>query len=98
MVRDYDATVEFVRASSNGDMSRMGISGCCRGGRTALVYAAANPRLKAAVAWYGAVGGQVNEYTPRTVMDRAGDAGDPERLDAEQWRAALEEPLWAAPA
>ena len=34
----------------------------------------------------------------RGVMDRAGDAGDPERLDAEQWRAALEEPLWAAPA
>ena len=73
LVSDYDATVEFVRASSNGDMSRMGISGCCRGGRTALVYAAANPRLKAAVAWYGAVGGQVNEYTPRTVMDRAGE-------------------------
>ena len=34
----------------------------------------------------------------RGVMDRAGDAGDPERLSAEQWRAALEEPTWAAPA
>lgn len=32
----------------------------------------------------------------RGVMDRAGDAGDPERLGAEQWRAALEEPTWAA--
>ena len=34
----------------------------------------------------------------RGVMDRAGDAGEPERLTAEQWRAALEEPTWAAPA
>ena len=73
LVSDYDATVEFVRASFNGDMSRMGITGFCRGGRTPLVYAAANPNLKAVVSWYGPVGGAANEYTPRTAMDRVGE-------------------------
>jgi len=71
LVADYDATVEFVRASFKGDMSRMAITGFCRGGRTTLVYAAANPRLKAAVAWYGPVGGQTSAFTPRTVMGSA---------------------------
>jgi carboxymethylenebutenolidase len=73
LVADYDATVEFARASAKGDVTRMAITGFCRGGRTTLVYAAANPKLKAAAAWYGAVGGQVNEFTPRTAMDRAAE-------------------------
>ena len=77
LVTDYDATVEFVRASFNGDLTRMGITGFCRGGRTPLVYAAANPRLKAVVAWYGPVGGTANEYTPRTAMDRVGEIKSP---------------------
>jgi carboxymethylenebutenolidase len=73
LISDYDATVEFVRASFKGDMGRMAIAGFCRGGRTSLVYTSANPKLKAAVAWYGAVGGQTNAFTPRTVMERAGE-------------------------
>lgn len=73
LVADYDATVEFARASGRADMTRVGIAGCCRGGRTSLVYTAANPRLKAAVSWYGPVGGQANEFTPRTVMDRVAE-------------------------
>ena len=73
LVSDYDATVDFARASGKADVARMGITGFCRGGRTTLVYAAANPRLKAAVAWYGPVGGQTNEYTPQTPMDRVAE-------------------------
>ncbi len=73
LVGDYDATVSFAAASGKADTNRMAITGFCRGGRTVLVYAAANPRLKAAVAWYGPIGGQANEYTPRTAMDRAGE-------------------------
>jgi len=73
LVADYDATVDFVRASGKGDVARMAITGFCRGGRTTLVYSAANPRLKAAAAWYGPVGGQANEYTPRTAMDRVAE-------------------------
>ncbi len=73
LISDYDATVEFARASKKGDVARMAITGFCRGGRTTLVYAAANPKLKAAAAWYGPVGGQTNEYTPRTAMDRVNE-------------------------
>jgi carboxymethylenebutenolidase len=73
LVSDYDATVDFVRASAKGDMARMAITGFCRGGRTPLVYASTNPKLRAVVAWYGPVGGATNEYTPRTVMDRVGE-------------------------
>ena len=73
LIADYDATVEFARASFKGDVTRMAITGFCRGGRTTLVYASANPRLKAAVAWYGTIGGQANEFTPRTAMDRVAE-------------------------
>lgn len=73
LVSDYDATVEFARASGKADVARMGVTGFCRGGRTTIIYAAANPRLKAAVAWYGPVGGQTNEYTPRSAMDRVAE-------------------------
>ena len=50
LVSDYDATVDFARTSGKADVARMGITGFCRGGRTTLIYAAANPKLKAAVA------------------------------------------------
>ncbi len=73
LISDYDATVEFAHASGNADVTRMAITGFCRGGRTTLVYAAANPKLKAAVAWYGSVGGQTNEFTPRSAMDRVAE-------------------------
>ena len=73
LIGDYDATVEFARASFKGDITRMAITGFCRGGRTTLVYAAANPQLKAAVAWYGSVMGQPNAAMPRTAMDRASE-------------------------
>ena len=73
LVSDYDATVDFARKSGNGDVARMAITGFCRGGRTTLVYATANPKLKAAVAWYGSVGGTPTEYAPRTPMDRVAE-------------------------
>ncbi len=77
LVADYDATVEFVRASAVGDLARMAITGFCRGGRTPLVYAASNPKLRAVVSWYGPVGGATNEYTPRTVMERVAEIKSP---------------------
>lgn len=77
LVADYDATVAFAQASGKGDTSRMAITGFCRGGRTTLVYAAANPKLKAAVAWYGPVGGATNEYVPKTAMDRVAEVKVP---------------------
>ncbi len=73
LIADYDTTVEFARASFKGDVTRMAITGFCRGGRTMLVYASANPTLKAAAAWYGPVGGTANEFTPKSAMDRVAD-------------------------
>lgn len=73
LIADYDATVEFARGSGKADVAKMAITGFCRGGRTTLVYASANPRLKAAVAWYGPVAGQANEFTPRSPMDRVAE-------------------------
>jgi len=51
---DLDATVAWAK-SHGGDTARLGITGFCWGGRTTLMYAAHNPGVKAAVAWYGPV-------------------------------------------
>jgi len=77
LVSDYDATVDFVRASGKGDLARLGITGFCRGGRTPLIYAASNHKLMAVVSWYGPVGGTVNEYTPKTAMDLVSEIKSP---------------------
>ena len=50
---DLDASVAYAKASGKADTSRLGITGFCWGGRTVWMYAAHNPGLKAAVAWYG---------------------------------------------
>ncbi len=51
---DLDATVAWAKANG-GDVSRLGITGFCWGGRTTWMYAAHNPAVKAAVPWYGPV-------------------------------------------
>lgn len=49
---DLDATVAWARAEGAA-ADKLGITGFCWGGRTTLMYAAHNPAVKAAVAWYG---------------------------------------------
>lgn len=51
---DLDAAVAWAKVNG-GDTSKLGITGFCWGGRTTLMYAAHNPAVKAAVAWYGPV-------------------------------------------
>ena len=67
---DLDATVAWAKAQG-ADTSKLGITGFCWGGRTTLMYAAHNPGVKAAVAWYGPV---ARSYHPgvRTAIDVAG--------------------------
>jgi carboxymethylenebutenolidase len=50
---DLDAAVAFAKASGKADVSKLGITGFCWGGRIVWMYAAHNPALKAGVAWYG---------------------------------------------
>src|SRR5215475_3821569 len=52
LLSDLDATVAWAKAQG-GDTSKLGIIGFCRGGRNVWEYAAHNPGLKAAVAFYG---------------------------------------------
>ncbi len=50
---DLDATAAW--AGKNGGADKLGVTGFCWGGRIVWMYSAHNPKLKAAVAWYGPV-------------------------------------------
>ena len=71
VMTDLDALVAWA-AANGGDPNRLGVTGFCRGGRGVWMYAAHNPRLKAAVAWYGPVKGAPSEIQPQNVADMAG--------------------------
>jgi carboxymethylenebutenolidase len=51
---DLDATLAYAKASGKADTTKLAITGFCWGGRATLMYAAHNPDLKAAIAFYGA--------------------------------------------
>ena len=72
MLTDLDSTAAWA-AANRGDPARMGVTGFCRGGRDTWFYAAHNPALKAAVAWYGPIGGATSPIQPLTTMDIAAD-------------------------
>ncbi len=65
---DLDACVSWARAHG-GDVSRLGITGFCWGGRITWLYAAHNPALKAGVAWYGRLVGEANARQPAHPVD-----------------------------
>jgi len=56
---------------NEGDANRLGVIGFCRGGRNTWLYDAHNPGLKAAVVWYGPLGGPHTEIQPKTAADVA---------------------------
>lgn len=70
LLRDLDAAATWA-AANHGDPKRLVVTGFCRGGRNTWLYAAHNPALKAAVAWYGPVGGTPSSIQPRTAADAA---------------------------
>jgi carboxymethylenebutenolidase len=63
VLTDLDATVAWAVAH-HGDIERLGITGFCWGGRITWLYAAHQTKLKAAVAWYGRLSGDINTNTP----------------------------------
>jgi carboxymethylenebutenolidase len=71
VMADLDACVAWARANG-GDVSRLGITGFCWGGRITWLYAAHNPGLKAGVAWYGRLVGSTNALQPAHPVDMAG--------------------------
>jgi carboxymethylenebutenolidase len=70
VMSDLDDAVKYA-AAHGGDPNRLGVTGFCRGGRTTWLYAAHNPKLKAAVAWYGPIRGTPTDIQPKSVMDIA---------------------------
>ena len=66
---DLDAAVAFARASGHANTSRLGLVGYCWGGRTAWIYALHNPKLKAAVAYYGLLDGMKSPIKPRDPVE-----------------------------
>jgi len=68
---DLDAAVAFARASGHANADRLGLVGYCWGGRTAWVYALHNPKLKAAVAYYGLLDGMKSPIKPRDPVEFA---------------------------
>ena len=75
---DLDATVAWAK-SQGGDTNRLGIMGFCRGGRNTLEYAAHNPGLKAAVAFYGFPADPDSQKSiwPKSATERAGEMKAP---------------------
>ena len=70
VMADLDAVVAYAKATGKVDGTSIGVTGFCWGGRIALMYAAHNPELDAAVAWYGPT---ARSYFPgdRTPLDVA---------------------------
>ena len=78
LLSDLDATVAWAK-SQGGDTSRLGIMGFCRGGRTVWEYSAHNPKLKAAVAFYGSLSDPDTQKAiwPKSPLDSAADVKVP---------------------
>lgn len=71
VMTDLDATVAWADAQGHNS-SKLAITGFCWGGRITWLYAARQPKLKAAVAWYGRLEGASTPLTPRHPVELAG--------------------------
>jgi carboxymethylenebutenolidase len=67
---DMDATASWA-LQHGGDAGHVGVIGFCRGGRQTWLYAAHSPHLKAAVAFYGPLGGTPSSIQPQSALDVA---------------------------
>ncbi|MFK5597245.1 dienelactone hydrolase family protein [Methylobacterium sp. HMF5984] len=76
-IGDLDATVAWATSAAKGDPARLGVMGWCRGGRAAWLYDAHRRDLKAAVAWYGPLGGDATDIQPRSAGSVAGQLNAP---------------------
>ena len=70
VMHDLDATLQWAQ-KNGGNTKRAAITGFCWGGRITWLYASHNPQLKAGVAWYGRMEGQVTANNPKHPVDLA---------------------------
>lgn len=71
VMSDLDACVAFAKASGKANVDKLAITGFCWGGRITWLYAAHNPAVKAAGAWYGRLVGAASALTPAHPVDVA---------------------------
>ncbi len=97
---DLDACVAWA-GKQGGDVTRVGVTGFCWGGRLTWMYAEHNPSVRAGVAWYGRLTSGHGPLIKRNPVDVAGrlkapvlglygalDKSIPQE-DVERMRAAL---------
>jgi carboxymethylenebutenolidase len=68
VMADLDACLAWAGAQG-GDLSRVAVTGFCWGGRISWLYAAHQPAVKAAVAWYGQLLGTPSAWKPTNPID-----------------------------
>lgn len=76
VMTDSDSAVAYA-AAHGGDGARVGVIGFCRGGRNAWFYAAHSKTVKAAVAFYGPLGGNTSDIQPKTAGEIAASINCP---------------------
>ena len=76
VLADLDHVANWA-ARNGGDAHRLLATGFCWGGRISWLYAAHNPQLKAAVAWYGKLVGEKTLNSPKHPVDIATDLNAP---------------------
>lgn len=76
LMSDLDAALEWA-GKNKGNAGKAAITGFCWGGRVVWLYAAHQPKLKAAVAWYGRVAGASNAMSPKNPIDLVKDMKAP---------------------
>src|SRR6478735_288503 len=69
VLSDLDAATAFAKKDEHADVSKLSITGFCWGGRITWLYAAQQPALQAAVAWYGKITGEKDDLHPRFPAD-----------------------------
>jgi carboxymethylenebutenolidase len=65
---DIDATLAWA-GEHGGDLKRLGVIGFCWGGRIVWLYNEHNPKVRAAVVWYGPLGGARTALKPSRPVD-----------------------------
>lgn len=76
VMADLDHVASWA-ARHGGNANRLLMTGFCWGGRISWLYAAHNPQLKAAVAWYGRLMGDKTLNWPKQPIDIATDLNAP---------------------
>jgi carboxymethylenebutenolidase len=76
VMSDLDATVAYAKGTGKADTAKLAVTGFCWGGFATWMYAAHNPGLKAAVAWYGSDRAK-SDITPKNPLDIAGEVKCP---------------------